>query len=327
MGPEEPRDVIWMRPEHAATGRPAQRSRAEITAAAVTIADREGLEAVSMRRVATELGTGAASLYRYVENREDLLDLMIDATGAEYVFAAPTGDWLADLLDIGDQARAIMRRHPWLPSLLITRSVLRPNGLVLLEHVLQALAPHPPAWPPSWKPSPSLPPRPHCSCRASLVAAQPGAAQRGLPEPRPGYRPLSPARGTARTGLTSAGEPGRSGCRACRPLPRHPRAHPERPTDSLVATFGGQDSDCPPEGPAQTLNSSGWSRRARDSAISRSPSAWVLRSRMRSMWVFSPMYLETGAGGSSGFVPAGCEQTRHSHCGGGVAVQMNGTQV
>src|SRR6185437_15527928 len=79
----------------------------------------------------------------YVDNREDLLDLMIDAMGSEYVFAAPTGDWLADLLDIGEQARAIMRRHPWLSSLLITRSVLGPNGLVLLEHVLQALAPHP----------------------------------------------------------------------------------------------------------------------------------------------------------------------------------------
>src|SRR5207244_6418714 len=38
---------------------------------------------------------------------------------AEYVFAAPTGDWLADLLDIGDQARAIMRRHPWLEAFAI----------------------------------------------------------------------------------------------------------------------------------------------------------------------------------------------------------------
>jgi AcrR family transcriptional regulator len=132
-----------MRPEHAATGRPARRSREEITAAAIAIADGEGLDAVSMRRVAADLGTGAASLYRYVETREDLLDLMIDATGAEYDFPAPTGDWLADVLAIGDQARAIMRRHPWLPSLLITRSVLGPNGLVLLEHVLAALAPHP----------------------------------------------------------------------------------------------------------------------------------------------------------------------------------------
>lgn len=143
MAPDEAGDVIWMRPGHAATARPAGRSREQITGAAVMIADREGLDAVSMRRVAAELGTGAASLYRYVDTREDLIDLMIDSTGSEYVFAAPTGDWLADLLDVAEQARTIMRRHPWLPSLLITRSVLGPNGLVLLEHVLEALASHP----------------------------------------------------------------------------------------------------------------------------------------------------------------------------------------
>ncbi len=143
MAPDGPGDVIWMRPEHAAAGRPAKRSREQITTTALAIADREGLDAVSMRRVAAGLGTGAASLYRYVETREDLLDLMIDSVGAEYAFTAPTGDWLADLLAIGDQARAIMRRHPWLPSLLLTRSVLGPNGLVLLEHLLEALAPHP----------------------------------------------------------------------------------------------------------------------------------------------------------------------------------------
>jgi AcrR family transcriptional regulator len=143
MAPVRPGVVIWMRPEQAAAGRPAQHSREEITAAAVTIADQAGLDAVSMRRVAAELGTGAASLYRYLDTREDLLDLMIDFTGSEYVFAALTGDWLADVIDIGQQARAIMRRHPWLPSLVITHSVLGPNGLVLLEHVLGALAPHP----------------------------------------------------------------------------------------------------------------------------------------------------------------------------------------
>ena len=135
--------VIWMRPERAATGRPARHTRDEITLAAMAIADREGLDAVSMRRVAADLGTGAASLYRYLETREDLLDLMTDAAGAEYVLAAPTGDWLADLLGIGEQALAIMRRHPWLPSLVVTRSVLGPHGLVLLEHVLEALADHP----------------------------------------------------------------------------------------------------------------------------------------------------------------------------------------
>jgi AcrR family transcriptional regulator len=143
MGPGEDGDVIWMRPERTAAGRPAGHSRDEITAAAIAVADREGLDAVSMRRVAACLGTGAASLYRYLATREDLLDLMTDATGTEYVFTEPTGDWLCDLLAIGEQARAIMRRHPWLPPLLTTRSVLGPNGLLLLEHVLEALAPHP----------------------------------------------------------------------------------------------------------------------------------------------------------------------------------------
>jgi AcrR family transcriptional regulator len=132
-----------MRPGHTGGGRPAQRSREEITAAAIAIADQDGLDAVSMRAVAAALGTGAASLYRYIESREDLLDLMADAAGAEYQFAEPTGDWLADLIGIGQQARLIMRRHPWLATLVIARPVLGPNGLVLLERVLGLLAPCP----------------------------------------------------------------------------------------------------------------------------------------------------------------------------------------
>src|SRR5580693_9468734 len=109
MGVGRSSQSIWVRREHAAVGRPAQHSRAEITAAAVAIADADGLDAVSMRRVAAEFGTGAASLYRYVSTREDLIDLMIDSTAAEYSLAAPSGDWLADLIDVGQQARTIMR--------------------------------------------------------------------------------------------------------------------------------------------------------------------------------------------------------------------------
>jgi AcrR family transcriptional regulator len=144
MAAEQSAPSIWLRPERAAVGRPAQHSRAEITAIAIAIADREGLDAVSMRRVAAELGTGAASLYRYVETREDLLDLMIDATGSEYRLAEPSGDWLADLLAVGQQCRAILRRHPWLPGLVVTRPPsIGPNGVALLEHVLEVLARHP----------------------------------------------------------------------------------------------------------------------------------------------------------------------------------------
>jgi AcrR family transcriptional regulator len=134
---------IWMRPERSTVGRPAQWSRAEITEVALRVADAEGLDAVSMRRVAADLGTGAASLYRYVETREDLLDLMSDATGAEYELAPPTGDWLADLIAFGEQARAIFRRHRWLAGLVMTRPVIGPNGTGLIEHFLTLLQGHP----------------------------------------------------------------------------------------------------------------------------------------------------------------------------------------
>jgi AcrR family transcriptional regulator len=96
-----------------------------------------------MRRVAAELGTGAASLYRYVETREDLLDLMTDAAGAEHEPAPPTGDWLADLIAFGEQARVIFRRHRWLAGLTMTRPVIGPNGIALIEHFLTLLQGHP----------------------------------------------------------------------------------------------------------------------------------------------------------------------------------------
>jgi AcrR family transcriptional regulator len=142
---------IWLRPERAAAGRPAQHTRAEITAAALRIADADGLEAVSMRRVAAELGTGAASLYRYVETRDELLDLMTDATAAEYRLRPPPGPagqlaagrWLTELVDLGEQARAIMRRHRWLAGLSLTRPVIGPSAVAVIERFLDILAGHP----------------------------------------------------------------------------------------------------------------------------------------------------------------------------------------
>jgi len=139
----QPAPSIWLRPERASAGRPAQHSRAEITAVALAMADGEGLDAVSMRRVAAELGTGAASLYRYVETRDELLDLMTDAAAAEYDLPEPSGDWLADLVTVGEQTRAILLRHAWLAGLIVTRPVIGPNGVALIEHVLTVLAPHP----------------------------------------------------------------------------------------------------------------------------------------------------------------------------------------
>lgn len=136
-------ELIWMRPRKTGIGRPAGRTRAEITEAAVRVADRDGLSGVSMRNVAAELGTAAGSLYRYVDNHDDLLDLMADHVHGEYEFGEPSGDRLADLVEIGLQGREIFRRHPWLAELALTRPVIGPHGIEVTEHFLAVLAGHP----------------------------------------------------------------------------------------------------------------------------------------------------------------------------------------
>ena len=98
--------VIWARPERAAKGPAPSRSRAQIAAAAVQLADAEGLEAVSMRKVAALLGIGAASLYRYIESKDELYELMVDHVEGEDGPPPPiTGDWRADLSTFAHKAR------------------------------------------------------------------------------------------------------------------------------------------------------------------------------------------------------------------------------
>lgn len=133
-------ESIWLRSAGATTGRPATRSREQITAVAVALADERGIEAVSMRNIAEQLGTGAASLYRYVGGRDDLLALMIDSTAGEYRLKAPTGEPVEDLIDVAHQMRSIMLKHFWLPNLVLTRPALGPQALVVLDHVLEVLA-------------------------------------------------------------------------------------------------------------------------------------------------------------------------------------------
>ncbi|MGV2919639.1 TetR/AcrR family transcriptional regulator [Streptomyces alfalfae] len=134
-------EVIWARPERAGRGpRPAY-SRADIAAAAVRIADADGIDAVSMRRVAGELGCGTMSLYNYVPRKEDLYELMVDAVSGEYELseAAVGGDWYAGMLGLGRQTRDILRRHPWLTRVMSTGHAFSPNALRYLEHCLGVL--------------------------------------------------------------------------------------------------------------------------------------------------------------------------------------------
>ncbi|WP_405878761.1 TetR/AcrR family transcriptional regulator [Streptomyces sp. NBC_01136] len=134
-------EVIWARPERAGRGPRPAFSRADIAAAAVRIADAEGLDAVSMRRVAAELGCGTMSLYNYVPRKEDLYELMVDAVSGEHEIREPSGDWRADMLRVAHQTRALMHRHPWLPRVLSPVYGFSPNALRYLEYCLVCLDP------------------------------------------------------------------------------------------------------------------------------------------------------------------------------------------
>ncbi len=131
---------IWMRPERPARGPKPTYSRAQITEAAVRIADTEGLEAATMRRIAAEIGTGAMSLYRYVPSRDDLIALMADRLMGEIDLAGlPSDDWRADLTRYADELRAMWLRHPWIATVQRSLPSFGPNQLLLIERLMGVL--------------------------------------------------------------------------------------------------------------------------------------------------------------------------------------------
>lgn len=133
---------LWLSSTRSRRGRRPAFSREAITAAAVALADAEGLEAVTMRRVAAQVGAGVMSLYSYASDKETLLELMVDHVSGELPTTEPlSGDWRADLRAVAHLQRALMLRHPWLPAALSTRRSLGPHTLAFLEHALAALRP------------------------------------------------------------------------------------------------------------------------------------------------------------------------------------------
>jgi AcrR family transcriptional regulator len=88
-------------------------NRADIVAAAIAIADTEGTDAISIRRIARDLHVGAMSLYWYVSSIEELHQLMLEQVQSETEAPEPTGDWRADMRAYAVSARSAMRRHPW----------------------------------------------------------------------------------------------------------------------------------------------------------------------------------------------------------------------
>ncbi len=114
-------------------------SRERIVRAAAEIVDEQGVDALSMRAVATRLGSGVMSLYRHVTGHEELLDLVLAAMTAEIELPEPTGQWREDLRAAARAMRAALLRRPRLTLLLTARAGRGAGELVLVDRVLGVL--------------------------------------------------------------------------------------------------------------------------------------------------------------------------------------------
>lgn len=135
--------LIWERLLRQSRNEQPSLTRDQIVRVAMTIADADGVQGVTMRRIATQLGSAAMSLYRHVFSKEDLLDLMLDAVFGEIDLPQqPSGDWWADLRTFAYETRAVFKRHTWVMPLMISRPTLGPHYLRWFEFSLAAIANH-----------------------------------------------------------------------------------------------------------------------------------------------------------------------------------------
>ncbi|MEO3825432.1 TetR/AcrR family transcriptional regulator [Actinomadura sp. B10D3] len=130
---------MWTRPRG---GRRPKLTREAIVEAAIRIADAEGLDAVSIRRIASELGVRAMSLYTHIDAKEDLLDLMYDEVAGEVLVddRELPDDWRDAVLVLARRERDASIRHPWLLKIAGRSVRVGPNGLRHLEQSLAAIA-------------------------------------------------------------------------------------------------------------------------------------------------------------------------------------------
>jgi AcrR family transcriptional regulator len=136
---EERGGPIWSRP--APGSRQARFTREQIAEAALAVADAEGIDAVSMRRVAAELGSGTMTLYHYVRTKDELVALMDNAIMGELLI--PDGempdDWREALTLIARRSRDAFERHPWSLGAMGDAQI-GPNGMRHVEQSVQAVA-------------------------------------------------------------------------------------------------------------------------------------------------------------------------------------------
>ncbi|MCP3143140.1 TetR/AcrR family transcriptional regulator [Pyxidicoccus xibeiensis] len=134
--------LLWGRAEAPRRGPKAKASVAELVSAAVAIADAEGLEAVSTRRVADAVGISPMSFYTHIPGKAELLDLMMDAVAGEVLKDRPVfkpAQWRANLTRVATEHRNVYLAHPWVIQLGTHRTVLGPNTFQSADIALSAV--------------------------------------------------------------------------------------------------------------------------------------------------------------------------------------------
>ncbi|MCK7626073.1 TetR/AcrR family transcriptional regulator C-terminal domain-containing protein [Streptomyces sp. RS10V-4] len=139
--PTAPAPSLWERLDRPAPAPRAALTPQKIATAAVRIADAEGIDAVTMRRLATELGVAPMAAYRYVSGKGDLLDLMTDAVYAELTVPDELRYWRDVLRANALCTREIMLRHPWLTQISSPQALraLTPHRMAAAERALASL--------------------------------------------------------------------------------------------------------------------------------------------------------------------------------------------
>jgi AcrR family transcriptional regulator len=133
-------DLLWGRRGRGSRGPKPGLTIEAIVAAAIDLADSEGLAAVSMARLAKELGFTTMSLYRYITNKEELLQLMWNASaqGAEAFMLEGEG-WRQRLISWSLVQREMLDRHPWITQMPMAVPPMGPNSLTFVERGLESL--------------------------------------------------------------------------------------------------------------------------------------------------------------------------------------------
>ena len=137
--PAKSLELLWRRRPQPTRGPKPALTVDRIVEAALRVADAEGLAAMSMRRVADEVGVGAMTLYGYVPGKGELLDVMLDNVYGELPRRTVPGDWRAKLDEVARENRELYLHHPWMLQGAISRPPLGPNVMAKYEYELSAV--------------------------------------------------------------------------------------------------------------------------------------------------------------------------------------------